>query len=165
MIIDIMKMEDVERVAELDKICFPTPWSISAYMSEVYNPSGFYIVARENNEIVGFAGEWIVMDEAHITTIGVAPEFRRRKIGERMLAALIDEALRRKASCILLEVRKHNHAAQSLYIKYGFEALAIRKGYYTNNQEDAIVMWLTDMKSEKFIELFTNNKDLLESDI
>ena len=64
MIIDIMKMEDVERVAELDKICFPTPWSISAYMSEVYNPSGFYIVARENNEIVGFAGEWIVMDEA-----------------------------------------------------------------------------------------------------
>ncbi|MDI6828141.1 MAG: GNAT family N-acetyltransferase, partial [Armatimonadota bacterium] len=82
-------------VAELDAKCFPTPWSISAYTTEVHNPNAYYIVARHNDRIVGYAGMWLVMGEAHITTIGVDPEFRGRKIGERMLINLLDEAIHR----------------------------------------------------------------------
>lgn len=161
--ISLMTMEDVELVAELDRKCFPTPWSVSAYVTEVHNPSGFYIVVKEDDTIVGFAGQWLVMDEAHITTIGVEPLFRRKKIGESMLICLLDEAIRRGARRASLEVRRYNNAAQTLYKKYGFEAMAVRKGYYTNNKEDAIVMWVNDMKSPAFQETFTVNKDALEN--
>lgn len=157
-----MIIDDVEYVAELDRICFPTPWSVSAYITETHNPAGFYIVAREDERIVGFAGEWLVMDEAHITTIGVDPEYRRRKIGERMLVRLLDEAIMRGARRVSLEVRRYNHAAQTLYRKYMFEEMAIRKGYYSNNNEDALVMWINDMQSPEFKEVFDRNRDSLE---
>lgn len=160
-----MTIDDVEFVAELDKICFPTPWSKSAYITETHNPAGFYIVAREDDKIVGFAGEWLVMDEAHITTIGVDPQYRRRKIGEHMLICLLDEAIKRGARRVSLEVRRYNNAAQTLYKKYMFEYAAIRKGYYSNNNEDAIVMWINDMQSPEFKELFDKNRKALELDI
>jgi ribosomal-protein-alanine N-acetyltransferase len=163
--ISLMTIDDVEFVAELDKICFPTPWSKSAYITETHNPAGFYIVAREDDEIVGFAGEWLVMDEAHITTIGVDPQYRRQKIGEHMLICLLDEAIKRGARRVSLEVRRYNNAAQTLYKKYMFEYAAIRKGYYSNNNEDAIVMWINDMQSPEFKELFDKNRKALELDI
>ncbi|MHB1455527.1 MAG: ribosomal protein S18-alanine N-acetyltransferase [Armatimonadota bacterium] len=165
MYISPMIIDDVEYVAELDRICFPTPWSVSAYITETHNPAGFYIVAREDERIVGFAGEWLVMDEAHITTIGVDPQYRRRKIGERMLICLLDEAISRGAKRVSLEVRRYNHTAQTLYKKYMFEEMAIRKRYYTNNNEDALVMWINDMQSPEFQEVFNNNKNNLEIQI
>lgn len=164
MYISLMTIDDVEFVAELDKVCFPTPWSVSAYITETHNPAGFYIVAREDDKIVGFAGEWLVMDEAHITTIGVDPQYRRKKIGESMLICLLDEATKRGARRVSLEVRRYNNAAQTLYKKYMFEYAAIRKGYYSNNNEDAIVMWINDMQSPEFKELFDKNRKALEID-
>ena len=95
--IDEMRETDVEEVAELDKKCFPCPWSSPAYRNEVYNPSAYYIVARIGSKIVGYAGMWLIMDEAHITTIGVDPDFRGRKIGERLLVTLLNEAIHRGA--------------------------------------------------------------------
>lgn len=161
--IEMMKLEDVEQVSRLDNICFPTPWSMSAYITEVHNPSGYYIVAKEADRVIGFAGEWVIMDEAHITTIGVDPEFRRRGCAEWMLIILLEEAIKRGANRAILEVRRYNGAAQNLYRKYGFEPMAIRKGYYTNNKEDAIVMWLNDMASPAFKETLARNKETLES--
>lgn len=161
--ISIQRMQngDVETVAELDKICFPTPWTASAYYTEVHNPSAYYIVARASGRIVGYAGMWVIMDEAHITTIGVDPEFRGRKVGERMLVHLLDEAIHRGARRATLEVRRHNLVAQNLYTKYGFQIVAVRKGYYSNNNEDAFVMWTNDMWSPEFLRLLREHKEEL----
>lgn len=159
--IEQMKPEDIEAVAELDTKCFPTPWSVSAYSTEVHNPNAYYIVARHNSKIVGYAGMWLVMEEAHITTIGVDPDFRGMKIGERMLVNLLDEAIHRGARRATLEVREHNLIAQNLYRKYGFYVAAIRRGYYTDNNENALVMWIDDLWDENFLRNLRINREKL----
>lgn len=159
--IERMQLEDVEWVADLDKKCFPTPWSISAYTNEVHNPSAYYVVARADGRIVGYAGMWLIMDEAHITTLGVDPEFRGMKIGERVLVHLLDEAVHRGAQRATLEVRRSNRIAQNLYEKYGFHVVAVRKGYYSNNNEDALVMWVDDMWSADFLKTLRIRKEEL----
>lgn len=159
--IERMQAEDAETVFELDSKCFPSPWSVSAYLNEVHNKSAYYIVAKSGDRIVGFAGMWLVMDEAHITTIGVDPDFRGQKIGERMLINLLDEAIHRGARRATLEVRKSNIVAQNLYHKYGFYTVGIRKGYYTNNNEDAYVMWVDDMWSPDFLRILRTRKEAL----
>lgn len=161
--IERMRSEDAETVAELDKKCFPTPWSLSAYLTEVHNPSGYYIVAWVDGRIVGYAGMWLIMDEAHITTIGVDPGFRGRKIGERMLVHLLQEAIHRGARRSTLEVRRTNAVAQNLYAKYNFHTVAVRKGYYTNNDEDAFVMWVDDMWDERFLRFLSEQLEHLEA--
>ena len=105
---------------------------------------------------------WLIMDEAHITTIGVAPGHRGKKIGERMLVHLLDEAIHRGARHATLEVRKSNHVAQTLYLKYGFRIAAIRRGYYTNNGEDALVMWIDDMWDPGFLKMLREFRESLE---
>ena len=160
--IERMQSEDVERVAELDRQCFPTPWSVSAYATEIHNPSAYYIVARTlDQRIVGFAGMWLIMDESHITTIGVDPTCRGKKIGERMLINILDEAIHRGARRATLEVRRSNHTAQNLYHKYGFRLAAVRKGYYSNNNEDAFVMWIDDMWEPEFLKALRKRKEEL----
>lgn len=159
--IERMRMGDVERVTELDEKCFPAPWSIHAYRTEVNNPSAYYVVARVDDAIVGYAGMWIIMDEAHITTIGVDPNFRGKKIGKRLLVNILDEAMHRGARRATLEVRRHNPPAQNLYHKYGFHQVAIRKGYYTNNNEDAFIMWIDDMLDADFLKNFEKHKEEL----
>lgn len=160
--IERMQLEDVDKVAELDKKCFSSPWSLSAYANEVHNPSAYYIVARINYNIVGYAGMWLIMDEAHITTIGVAPERRGKKVGERMLIHILDEAIHRGSRRATLEVRKSNQIAQNLYNKYCFRLAAIRKGYYTNNNEDAVIMWIDDMWDPGFLKTFRVNREAFE---
>ncbi len=159
-----MRREDVSQVMEIEVECFPTPWHASAYYTELANRSACYVVASNNSQIVGYAGMWIIMDEAHITTLGVAPERRRLKIGEQLLVALLDEALRRGARRATLEVRQRNTAAQSLYRKYGFAAAAIRRAYYTDNRENAVVMWIDDMNSPNFADRYDALKQQLHAE-
>ena len=149
-----MQREDVPRVMEIERECFPTPWHESAYLTEVTNRSAYYIVACKDSRIVGFAGMWVIVDEAHITTLGVARDSRGLKIGELLLTALLDEAMRRHARRATLEVRQSNEVAQNLYHKYGFAPAAIRRGYYTDNNENAIVMWIDNMTTAVFIEKY-----------
>lgn len=156
-----MQMEDVETVADLDTKCFPTPWTAAAYYTEVNNPSAYYVVAKSVGEIVGYAGMWMIMDEAHITTIGVDPRFRGRKIGERVLVHMLDEAIHRGGRRATLEVRRNNSVAQQLYAKYHFHTVAIRKGYYANNNEDALVMWIDDMWNADFLKMFRIRREAL----
>ena len=152
-----MQPEDVPLVMVIERECFPIPWRESAYLTEVANRSAYYIVACVNSEIVGYGGMWAIMDEAHITTLGVSKACRGRKIGEQVLAALLEEAIRRQARRATLEVRESNTAAQNLYRKYGFQPAAIRRGYYTDNDENALVMWVDNLSglgySAKFKEL------------
>ncbi len=152
-----MRPEDVPAVMVIELECFTVPWRESAYMTELANRSAYYIVACIDSEIVGYGGEWVIMDEAHITTIGVAAKHRGKKIGEQVLVALLEEAMRQRAKRATLEVRESNQVAQNLYRKYGFQPAAIRRGYYTDNHENAVVMWVDNLSglaySAKFGEL------------
>ena len=159
-----MRLEDVDAVLEIEQMSFPTPWPRDAYQHELRdNRLACYLVAREFNRIVGYAGMWVILDEAHVTTIAVDPMHRRRRIGERLLVALIDEAMKRSARWMTLEVRKSNLGAQTLYRKYGFKDIGIRKGYYSDNREDAIVMWTGNIREELFQERYRKNRSTLDS--
>ncbi|MDR5694341.1 MAG: ribosomal protein S18-alanine N-acetyltransferase [Armatimonadota bacterium] len=146
-----MRVEHLPRVLEIERVSFPTPWPQDAYLQEIRgNRLASYIVAKVEEEVVGYAGMWVILDEAHITTIAVDPRYRRQSIGERLLLALIEEAIRRGARWMTLEVRKSNTAAQALYRKYGFRDIGVRRGYYSDNREDAIVMWAGVLQEPHF---------------
>ncbi len=159
-----MLLADVPRVLEIERASFRTPWPSDAYTHELKeNRLATYLVARIETQLVGYAGMWIILDEAHITTIAVDPSYRGQHIGERLLVGLIDVALERGARWMTLEVRKSNTAAQALYRKYGFREIGTRKGYYSDNREDAIVMWTGNLREHDFqARLGALRKDLLE---
>lgn len=160
-----MRAEDIGRVLEIEQVSFPTPWPRDAYTHELReNRLACYLVARITSEIVGYTGMWVILDEAHVTTIAVDPRYRRQHIGERLLVALLDEAMRRGARWVTLEVRKSNYGAQALYRKYGFKEIGIRRGYYSDNREDAIVMWTGNMYDPAFQDLLRQNRAKLEGD-
>ena len=148
--IEPMLPADMEAVQRIDRRCYPAPWLHNAYETELTNPSACYFVARLGREVVGYAGQWVVGGEGHLTTIAVDPAHQRRSIGERLLIALIEEAILRGATFLTLEVREGNRAAQNLYRKYGFHETALRKSYYSDNGENAIVMWANEINTPKF---------------
>ncbi|HXG24804.1 MAG TPA: ribosomal protein S18-alanine N-acetyltransferase [Chthonomonadales bacterium] len=148
--IEPMRRSDIPAVSVIEHRCYTTPWQENAYYTELSNRFACYLVARLDGQIVGYGGMWVIMDEAHITTLAVDPPYRRRKIGERLLLELMEAAIARGASRATLEVREHNIAAQNLYRKYGFREAAIRKNYYTDNQENAIVMWADDIRAPAY---------------
>lgn len=114
------------------------------------------------SRIVGFAGLWIMLDEAHITTIGIAPDHRRRSLGELLFVRLVDEAVRRGARWVTLEVRVSNEAAQTLYRKYGFEIQGTRRNYYSDNNEDAYIMWSPELSDAAVLERYRALREDLE---
>lgn len=113
------------------------------------------------NSIVGFAGLWLMVDEAHVTTIAMHPDFRRRGLGELMLASLIDISYEIGAKWVTLEVRVSNDPAQALYHKYGFREAGVRHRYYSDNQEDALIMWTDEIHSTAYKERFQDLKSQL----
>jgi ribosomal-protein-alanine N-acetyltransferase len=158
-----MRLEDIEHVSRLERRCYALPWSSSAYVTEVGNPSAYYTVATEiDNTIVGYAGMWVIMDELHITTIAVEPSQRGRKIGERLLLDLIEEGLSRGGNRATLEVRERNTVAHNLYLKYAFEDVAVRKNYYSDNGENALIMWANDLFSDAYQAMLRDYKARLD---
>ncbi|EOR22573.1 MULTISPECIES: ribosomal protein S18-alanine N-acetyltransferase [Niallia] len=138
-----MTVADIDNVFLIETISFPTPWSKEAFYNELtQNRFAKYIVIQYEEELVGYCGVWIVVDEAHITNIAILPEYRGRKLGETLLTKVMEEARKMGATSMTLEVRVTNVVAQNLYRKLGFQNGAIRKKYYTDNQEDALVMWV-----------------------
>ena len=148
--IEPMTRHDLVAVFEIDRRCSLTPWLLSAFAVELSNRIATYFVARLGGQVVGFGGMQTTMDRVNLTTLGVEPAYRRRKIGERLLIALLEESIYRRATHVILEVRESNRAAQGLYKKYGFVATAIRKGYYTDTGENAVVMWVNDLQGAAF---------------
>lgn len=137
-----MQLEDIDEVCRIEQESFPTPWTAGAFYNELTNNHfAHYMIMELNGEVAGYAGMWIIMDEAHITNIAVRAPYRGRKLGERLLRELSQKAGFLGAKRMTLEVRVSNHVAQNLYAKLGFRAVGVRKGYYTDNQEDALIMW------------------------
>ena len=136
-----MTLDDLRAVHAIERASFSVPWPDDAYRSElVSNRLASYVVARADESVVGFAGLWVMVDEAHVTTFAVDPRWRRRGIGERLLLGLLDIAVARRAREATLEVRLSNMPARRLYEKYGFRPVGIRPRYYSDNGEDALIM-------------------------
>lgn len=133
---------DVEAIYSIEKLCFPDPWSREALIYELEeNPRAFYIVAELDEKVVGYAGMWWVVDEGHITNVAVMPGYRNRRIGQGIIDVLIEFTSEKGIRHHTLEVRRSNEVAIRLYEKSGFRTEGIRKGYYLNNGEDALIMW------------------------
>jgi ribosomal-protein-alanine N-acetyltransferase len=136
-----MTVADLAEVQAIERASFTTPWPPHAYKSELEtNRLASYLVARADGHVVGYGGVWLMVDEAHITTFAVHPAWRRRGIGDRLLLELLDVALERGAREVTLEVRLSNLAARRLYEKFGFRPVGLRPRYYTDDNEDALIM-------------------------
>ena len=139
--VELMKVDDLPEVQVIERESFTTPWPPHAYRQELENNRlAQYIVARSGDVIVGFAGIWLLVDEAHVTTFATRRSWRRRGIGDRLLLALLDLARTRGAHEATLEVRPSNIPARRLYEKYGFKVVGVRPRYYSDDNEDALIM-------------------------
>jgi len=136
-----MTLDDLAQVHRIERASFSVPWPDAAYQSELQgNRLASYLVARADEGLVGYGGIWLMVDEAHITTFAVDPAWRRQRVGETLLMALLDLAIARHAREATLEVRLSNLAARRLYEKYGFRPVGVRPRYYSDNGEDALIM-------------------------
>ena len=151
--VEPMRQGDVATVAAIERMIFTMPWSSNAFGYELRtNPLSHYFVARTRSvkpavdargldpSIIGYGGFWMMLDEAHICTLGVHPDWRQRGVGELLLSTMIEAAAGLNANVVTLEVRVSNLPAQRLYQKYGFSTVGVRKGYYSDNHEDALIM-------------------------
>ena len=139
--VEPMGLSDIPAVLEIERASFTTPWPPEAFEQELrHNRLARYTVARQGNAVVGYAGVWLMVDEAHVTTFAVHPDWRRQGIGRRLLLAMLTVAEELAATRVTLEVRVSNLAAQALYEAHGFAIAGRRERYYTDDGEDAYVM-------------------------
>ncbi len=139
----LMKEQDIDDVLKVEHESFSVPWSREAFYNEITkNQFAAYIVIEENGQVIGYSGTWVVTDEAHVTNVAILPQYRGRKLGEAMMKKLMEIASELGAKTMTLEVRVSNEVARKLYRKLGFQDGGIRKNYYTDNQEDALIMWV-----------------------
>lgn len=150
-----MEKTDVDGVIEIEKLAYGKHhWSKDSFLSELSNDLAHYfsVFAQICGEekLIAYCGCWQILEEAHITNIAVDPNFQRKHIGEAMLMTLINECYKNLVKYITLEVRAGNTPAIGLYEKYGFKSLGVRKGYYQDNNEDALIMWTENIFYDKF---------------
>ena len=148
LVIEPMTFDDLPAVQEIERASFTTPWPSHAYQAELEtNKLARYLVVRAGHEVIAYAGIWLLVDEAHITTFAVAPAWRRQRVGERLLLAVLDLSVARGAREATLEVRLSNLPARRLYEKYGFRPVGIRPRYYSDDHEDALIMTTEPLRS------------------
>jgi ribosomal-protein-alanine N-acetyltransferase len=139
--IERMTVEDIPAVHRIERASFPIPWPPYAFQQELEtNRMAYYLIVRLGSETVGYAGVWLMVDEAHITTFAVLPAWRRRGIGGRLMHAVMELAESMDARVATLEVRLSNVAARRLYQAFGFKPVGVRPRYYSDNGEDALIM-------------------------
>jgi [ribosomal protein S18]-alanine N-acetyltransferase len=141
--IRFMTVDDLDAVMEIEHSSFSIPWSREAFYNEIeQNHLSTYLVVEDGERVAGYCGVWLVVDEAHITNVAVLPDYRGQGCGEALMERIMKIAKEVGAHVMTLEVRVSNKAAQGLYRKMGFQDGGIRKRYYSDNQEDALVMWV-----------------------
>lgn len=139
--IEKMLEEDLDEVFEIEKLCFSYPWTKSLFINELKNPySHAYVLRSHEHKVIGYIIFWIIMEEGHILNIAIHPEWRNKGYGSLLLKFSLDILRRHSGKVMTLEVRKSNIPAISLYKKFGFKIVGIRKNYYISNGEDALVM-------------------------
>lgn len=138
-----MTTADLDIVHQVDIASFHAPWKKETYQAELTdNSHAHYFVIEADGVVIGYAGLWLVVDDAQITNIAILPKYRGYKIGEKLFGYVVQYAIEQGARRLSLEVRKSNEVAQNMYEKFGLVPGGIRKNYYPDNGEDAIVMWV-----------------------
>lgn len=161
-VVEPMRIEDVAAVHEIERLSFRTPWPAYAFEQELRgNRVARYLVARAGERVVGFAGLWLMVDEAHITTFGVHPDWRRQGIGRQLLLNVAELSIGIGALRMTLEVRESNVAAQALYRAFGFEIAGRRRAYYTDDGEDALVMTTSDLAEPRMQSVMADERERL----
>ena len=159
-----MTQMDLDNVISIEAASYGDHhWSKESFFNELSNELARYYCAFDaSGNLMGYAGTWQILEEAHITNIAVSPDYRRKKVGEALLTTIINDCRNNGIKYITLEVRVSNTSAINLYEKYGFKSLGTRKGYYQNNNEDALIMWTENMFYDKFKLIYDNNLEDLK---
>lgn len=156
-----MTKEDIPRIREIERQCFTDLWPEDGFQRELDNTKiAFYITASLDDKIIGYMGSWIIMEEAHITTFAVDPEYRNRKVASTLMLCFLREAVKQGVHWSTLEVSEINEHAIKLYTRFGYKTVSVRKKYYGEN-EDAFLMWLGNMHLKSFSERL----DVIEQEI
>ena len=146
-----MRRRHLRAVLRIEGLVYPRPWSHSLFLSELaLRGSRAYFVARVGRDVTGYAGLMLTGEDGHVTTIAVDPAWQRRHIGTRLLLVVAREAIARGAKNLTLEVRLSNRGAQELYRRFGFAPVGVRKNYYQETHEDALVMWVRDVHTPDY---------------
>jgi [ribosomal protein S18]-alanine N-acetyltransferase len=147
-----LRRRDLPAVVRIERLTSANPWSLELFRGELALPeaSRSYRVARRGRQLVGYGGLMFVVDEAHVTTLSVHPDHRRQGIGARLLLELVRDARSKGVRALTLEVRMSNEAARALYERFGFVPAGVRKGYYAEVGEDALVMWAHDVDGDDY---------------
>jgi ribosomal-protein-alanine N-acetyltransferase len=149
-----LNIDDLPAVVEIERASFHEPWSEDAYRHELStNPIARYWGVFLQDQLVGFAGYWLILDEGHISNVAVHPDARGKGLSKLLMAAIISECRLSEGRRMTLEVRESNTTAQNLYIKFGFSVAGKRPGYYSDNNETALIMWayITDLDVQKVL--------------
>lgn len=133
--------EDLDQVSKIEAECFSVPWSKKSLEEVLDNPMAHYITAKEEGNIVGYCGAYVILDEGNINQVAVAPAYRRQGVGRKMMNALLERLWQAGAGAVTLEVRAGNQPAVALYRALGFQIEGIRKNFYEKPAEDALIMW------------------------
>lgn len=139
--IDDMRKEDLEQVSTMEAACFSMPWSKKSFEENLNRSDAVYVVARDGDKVLGYCGAYVILNEADINQVAVEPLYRKKGVGGKMLAALLEKLRKAGADAVTLEVRKSNEAAIALYESMGFVTEGIRKNFYEKPVEDALIMW------------------------
>jgi ribosomal-protein-alanine N-acetyltransferase len=159
--IEKMTLADIESVLKLEKVCFGDKWTSTPFLSELERVDCSYLVVKYDNNIIGYSGCWLILEELHITIMAVHPDFRRKKIGQRLLVKLLQEGKNNGAKWATLEVKASNLEAQRLYEKFGFTVKGRRKQYYQQDREDALIMWTDEIESPDYCQ----RMDIIENEL
>ena len=154
--ISYMTYADIDDVCKLEAAAYGQHhWSRESFINEIENNlARYYTLRNENDELLGYLGTWMILDEAHVTTLAVSNNFKRQKVAQLLLTKFIDDCYTNKIKYITLEVRVSNEPAKKLYEKFGFHSLGTRKGYYQDNNEDALIMWTENIWYDKYKMLY-----------
>ena len=180
--LELMREADVPTVQEIEREIFATPWPRNAYYRELASrTSAHYIVLRQEGllerppgarpssdidpSLVGYGGMWRIYDEAHVTTIGVRKDVQHHGYGRILFAGLVQAAYDMGAKWVTLEVRTSNDNAVRMYEDFGFKVIGRRRGYYTDNGEDAIVMWSDSIYSPRFRRALEGNIERVDAEV
>jgi ribosomal-protein-alanine N-acetyltransferase len=143
-----MAPDDLGAVVALEREIYPQPWTPGVFEEELSRPNRVYLAAEDGDELVGYAGLMMIDEDAHVTTVAVSPTARKKKLGSRLLLALIEEGLASGCHHLTLEVRVSNHPARDLYQRFGLAPVGLRKNYYVD--EDALIMWAIDIDGPEY---------------
>lgn len=151
--VEPMRRRHLRSVHRIEVATNPHPWSMALFASELARPDDrIYLIARVGTRIVGYAGVLFMGGDAHVANVGVDEEYRRRGVASRLLVEALRHALAEGQSAFTLEVRASNTAAHELYRRFGFAPAGVRRAYYTDNGEDALIMWAQDVAEPAYLD-------------